>query len=101
MTPDQICQALQQMGPAELKSAAAQVAKMFADKAEAIYSKDPENNGRIAQPYADMAHLFEEVSLVFEEDEPDIDDEPKTANTRPITVTQALESRGTDPWGGR
>ncbi len=106
MTPEQVVQALQSMEPEHLKRTAELASRMFGIKAEGIYDKDPENNGRQAQPYADIAQLLTEASLVFEEEavggQSPVDDDPLMAKTqRPLTVTQAVDAEEKDPWGGR
>ena len=108
MTPEQLVQALQSMEPHHLQQTAELASRMFSQKAEAIYDQDPENNGRKAQLYADIAQLLTEASMVFAPVEEMVsaavvDDELPMPNTqRPTTVTQAVEAREVkDPWGGR
>ena len=66
--------------------------------------QDPENNGRAAQHYSDIAMAMEQAALVGEEVEGDnpVDDHELESDTpRPTTVSQAVAASGEDPWGGR
>jgi hypothetical protein len=106
MTPEQLVEELQAMEPEHLKRTAELAARMFSEKAEAIYIRDPENNGMKAQPYADIAQLLTEASMVFDPETNEIsepvDEEAVIADTqRPSTVSEALEASRKDPWGGR
>ena len=86
--------------PAELRELFALLHAEFAKKAEAIYDANPEENGLIAQPYADISDSMHEASAAFEEPEQmTLADEPEEA---PATVTQAVEARAkVNPWGQR
>lgn len=91
--------------PAELRELFANLHAEFAKKAEAIYDANPEENGLLAQPYADIADFMQQASGVFEEPEQLVlDDAPleSMAEPMPETVTQAVEARAKgNPWGRR
>lgn len=106
MTPESIVKALQVMEPEQLQKVFEQATRMFANKAEALYDQDPENNGRLAQPYADLAMMMESASLVWEEEEGQqapVDGEELSANApqQPPKLSAVVSANREDPWGGR
>lgn len=116
MTPEQIVAALQAMNPEQLQKTMELATRAFTQKAEALYDQDPENNGLVAQPYAELATMFESGAMIWDEPEDalPIDDEELTVDTAPSPVSQAtglsLGAGGlslrpapkvTNPWGGR
>ena len=92
--------------PAELRELLIGIADAFSAKAEALYDQNPEENGLIAQPYADIADLVGEASMVFE-GQPTVapvDAPPASAHTPSArTVSQVVAARKVtgNPWGGR
>ena len=103
---DQIVKAFQEMTPEQIKQALSAVSRALASKAESLYDQDPENNGRLAQPYADISLMMETASQVWDEEEdPAIEEEddfaqPPEQVEKPVTVTQAVTA-AKDPWSGR
>jgi len=92
------------MSNKDVQKVAELATRLFTQRADDIYSEDPENNGRPAQHWADIAMLFEQIALVGEEPEDDnpVDDpELEQETPRPTTVSQAIAASGRDPWGGR
>jgi hypothetical protein len=106
MTPNEIINALLVAEPSTLKEVFAGLYSAFAKKAEDIYDANPQENGLLAQPYADLGDLMNEASNVFEEPEEPlvVDEAPLIEQAAPTTVSQAVEARAKmvkDPWGGR
>lgn len=104
MKLDDIVQAFSEMTPEDLKETCGRLARVFANKAEDIYDRDPENNGEVAQPYADISDLMAEASEVFEEPEGQqpVDDAEVSANTEPrVPTLSEVTARKSNPWGGR
>lgn len=104
MTPEQVVEALKGMSEKDVQKVAELATRMFSQKAEDIYDEDPENNGRPAQHWADIAMLTEQIALVGEEvedDNPVDDPELEQEAPRPTTVSQAVSASTKDPWGGR
>ena len=89
-----------------LKEVFSALAKGFGQKAEKIYDENPEENGLIAQPFADLGDLCAEAASVFEEPEETlVDDGLPVEQSGPTTVTQAIQAQAIakigNPWGGR
>lgn len=101
MTNQEIINGLLAADPASLREIFATLHGGFARKAEDLYDKNPEENGIIAQPYADLADVLHEASLVFEEPDGVLDATPDVEQDMPTTVSQAVEARVKNPWGGR
>jgi hypothetical protein len=105
MNPQDVINALLNAEPLQIKEVFAALAKGFGQKAESIYDTNPEENGLIAQPYADLSDLCSEASLVFEEPDASlasIDESFDMEEATPATVTQAVEARAKlNPWGNR
>ena len=103
-TRDDVITYLQNAEPSELREVLARVADVFSEKAEALYDQNPEENGLLAQPYADIADLVGEASMVFEaQGQPPVDVQPTSAHTAVApTVSQVVAKKVTgNPWGGR
>jgi hypothetical protein len=102
-TRDDVIAYLQNAEPTELREVLARVAEVFSEKAETIYDQNPEHNGLLAQPYADIADLVGEASMVFEaQGQPPVDVQPTSAHTAAPTVSQVVAKKVTgNPWGGR
>ena len=103
MKTDDIVQAFATMTPDEIKDVCARLARVFAEKAEAKYDADPENNGRVAQPYADISDFMAEASFAFEEPEAPspVDAQALSANTEPRTPKLSEVTASTKKsWGG-
>ena len=80
----------------------AKVADTFSEKAEAIYDQNPEENGLLAQPYADIADLVGEASMAFEAQAPVDSPLPQAHTPSAQTVSQVVAKKVTgNPWGGR
>jgi len=106
MNNQELINALLASEPVALKEIFATLAKGFGQKAESIYDANPEENGLIAQPYADLSDLCSEASMVFEEPDTSlasIDESMDMEEAAPATVTQAVEARAKigNPWGNR
>jgi hypothetical protein len=104
MTPESIVKALQVMEPEQLQKVFEQATRMFSNKAEALYDQDPENNGRLAQPYADLAMMMESAAMVWEEEEsgPPVDGEELSADAQQTPkLSEVVSATRGDPWGGR
>lgn len=105
MNNQELITALLAAEPVALKEVFAALAKGFAQKAESIYDANPDENGLIAQPYADLSDLCSEASQVFEEPDESlasIDESMVMEEAAPATVTQAVEARAKlNPWGNR
>lgn len=103
MNTQDIINAILAADPSQLREVFATLHKGFAEKAEALYDQNPEENGLLAQPYADISDLCGEASLAFDETENQgaVDEQPVRQEAAPITVTQAIEARAKNPWGGR
>lgn len=107
-TRDEVLAYFQSAEPAELRELLIGIADAFSAKAETIYDQNPEENGLIAQPYADIADLVGEASMVFEGQPsqlaPPVDAQPASAHTPSArTVSQVVAARKVtgNPWGGR
>lgn len=104
MTNSDVVKRLLSAQPSELRELFSMLHTEFAKKAESIYDENPEENGLIAQPYADLSDLMQEASAVFEEPELVLNSEP--LDEGPTTVTQAVQAsvqaryKG-NPWGSR
>ena len=90
----------------DLKEVFSALSKGFGQKAERIYDENPEENGLIAQPFADLGDLCAEASAVFDEpEEIAVDDGLPVEQSAPTTVTQAIQAQAIakigNPWGGR
>ncbi len=102
-TREEVLAYFQNSEPTELREVLARVADAFSEKAEAIYDQNPEENGLLAQPYADIADLVGEASMVFE-GQPPVDAPVASAHTPAApTVSQVVAARKVtgNPWGGR
>ena len=78
------------------------MAEAFAKKAEETYDLDPEQNGEVAQPYADLANHLDQASLVWDNDEEPMDpdfifNEPDPA--APTVTAKAAAETKRNPWG--
>jgi hypothetical protein len=106
-TREEVLAYFQKADPTELREVLAKVADAFSEKAEALYDKNPEENGLLAQPYADIADLVGEASMVFEgQAPPPVDVSPSSSQTPPVpTVSQVVAARKVkvtgNPWGNR
>jgi hypothetical protein len=73
----------------------------FSEKAERLYDADPNENGLLAQPYADIADCCLEASTAF--DDPDevamLDDAPEAVAT--VSSVVAASAPVKNPWGNR
>lgn len=98
MTTQQIISALLVAESSELKEVFAALAKGFSEKAESLYDANPEENGLIAQPYAEIADTCLSASLAFDEPE---DSAPIEEEPQPVTVSAVVERSMQNPWGRR
>lgn len=98
MKTDEIVAAFEAMEPAQVREVLGALSRVFAVKAEAVYDKNPEENGLLAQPYADIADLLGEASLAFEADSAPVDSPDEAPQTAPVTVTAAVAARRAG-WG--
>ena len=101
LTPDQLTQLLHGLAVA------------FAARADKVYEGDPETNGALAQPYADLADLMEESSMVFAAGKDDIlhSSEASDVFTQKVddnagiisasTLKSVAATKPTSPWGNR
>ncbi len=97
--------------PQTIADELAKLATAFADKAEVLYDGDPENNGMVAQPYADVASMVFSASQAWdpEEDEKDsfflpdgTEDSPGEAELpAPGPGTKPAPSTRSSGWGAR
>jgi len=102
-TKEEVIEFLSAAGPEDLRDTFATLATVFARRAEALYDKNPEDNGVIAQPYADLADTMSDASMVFEEQAPSLVDDEPAAEQLPLTVSAAVARNATagSPWGKR
>lgn len=106
MNPQDVINALLAAEPLQIKEVFAALARGFGQKAEGIYDKNPDENGLIAQPYADLSDLCSEAAMVFEEPDESLATVDESFDMEeaavPTTVTQAVEARAKqNPWGNR
>jgi hypothetical protein len=99
MSTQEIINALLAAEPSALREVFSALHSGFAQKAEAIYDANPQENGLLAQPYADLSDAMATASVAFEE--PAVDVGSERVESAPLTVTQAIEARSRNPWGGR
>ena len=66
MTPEQLGMKLASLDPSALRSALEATSRALSAKAEQVYTLDPNNNGPLAQPYADAASLLDDAVRVFD-----------------------------------
>jgi hypothetical protein len=102
---DELVGAVMALEPNDLRELLDKLAASFAAKAEATYDKNPEENGPLAQPYADIADFLSQAAFSFESDQPAIDTDEESAQPAPTTVAAAVAMRTPatvkNPWGGR
>lgn len=107
MKVDDLVKAVVGLEPMALREFFDKAGSAFARKAEAVYDKNQEENGPLAQPYADIADLCNDAAFAFDEDAgaASLDSENAPSQAPPTTVTAAVELRtpppGSNPWGGR
>lgn len=102
-TRDDVLAYFRSAEPAELREVLSRMADAFSEKAEVIYDQNPEQNGLLAQPYADIADLVAEASMVFESAAAvPIDVQAKATHTTAPTVSEVVaKTLKGNPWGGR
>lgn len=103
MNKDDLIKALVAYDPVTLREVFSLLAKGFAEKAEALYDQNPEENGTLAQPYADIADLCDEAAMVFDPAATGpVDSIEEKPQGQPVTVTAAVTKRpSSNPWGSR
>lgn len=91
MKTSEVIEYLAGLEPEELKSVFSELSKRFSERAETLYDQNPDENGLLAQPYADISDLMEAASVVFD----DVDN--ATIAEEQTTVLGVVNS----PWRGR
>mgnify|MGYP001593860967 CR=1 FL=1 len=98
MKPEELVDIVSRMEPEALRDFCALAGRVFAAKAEAIYDQNPEENGDLAQPYADLADMFNEGAMVFDAPMEAPLDQSTVVEEAPVTVTAAVNQPKTG-WG--
>ena len=95
MNPSDLSSLLLEMDPEDISLFFKKLSLGLSAKAESIYSLNPEDNGALAQPYADIANLTSMAADVFTKPMivPELVDEPGTV----VLPTIAIPA----PWAKR
>lgn len=111
MNKADLVRALASLSPEDLVEVFRGVANGFSARATTLYEGNPEENGMLAQPYADLSDLMEEASMVFESktevlptsEAGDIFTDTAEGTVTPVltaSVTTTAKRTGS-PWGNR
>lgn len=94
MSDDDIINAMMAMDSTRLTGLFDKMARMFSVKAERVFAPNQEENGWLAQPYADLESLCAEAATVFQDvaepsmqdiDEASVVEEDLTIPAPPVT----------------